>query len=201
MKSSQNSFDGVLITPSEVLEYLFCPRFIYFMNCLSIPQHQEQRYKVLKGREVHKDRLRINKEYLRKKLGCVGKEVDVYLASERYHLKGIIDEVLHLKDGTLAPLDYKYAQYKDRIFKTYRYQSVMYGMLIKENYGLDVNRGYICYVRSKNLVKEIPIQEADIQEAVLILSDMLDIIQTGFYPKRTKHKAQCIDCCYRNICN
>ena len=135
------------------------------------------------------------------KLGCVGKEVDVYLASERYHLKGIIDEVLHLSDGTLAPLDYKYAQYKDRIFKTYRYQSVMYGMLIKENYGLDVNRGYICYVRSKNLVKEIPIQEADIQEAVLILSNMLDIIQTGFYPKRTKYKAQCIDCCYRNICN
>jgi len=91
------------------------------MNCLSIPQHEEQRYKVLKGREVHEQKQRLNKTYLRRKLGCVEKEMGVYLASERYHLKGIVDKVLHLSDGTLAPMDYKYAEYKERIFRTYRF--------------------------------------------------------------------------------
>lgn len=47
---------GVYITPSEVIEYLYCPRFIYFMNCLGIAQHEDQRFMVLKGREVHEQR-------------------------------------------------------------------------------------------------------------------------------------------------
>jgi CRISPR-associated exonuclease Cas4 len=200
MKSFQSFFEGVYITPSEVLEYLFCPRFIYFMNCLCIPQHEEQRFKVQKGRDVHKERTKINKSYLRKKIGCVKKEIDVHLSSEKYHLKGIVDEVLYLGDGTLAPMDYKYAEYKERIFETYRFQSVMYGMLIQENYGKEVNRGFVCYVRSRNLVKQIPIHEVDVQKTVKILEEMLEIIQSGFYPKKTKYKAKCIDCCYKNIC-
>ena len=80
--------EGVYITPSEVIEYLYCPRFIYFMNCLSIPQHEEQRYKVLAGREIHEKKAKINKDYLRKKLNCNKREINVYLASDKYHLKG-----------------------------------------------------------------------------------------------------------------
>jgi len=56
------------------------------------------------------------------------------MASSKYHIKGIVDEVLHLGDGSLAPLDYKFAEYKERIFQTHKYQSVLYALLIKENY-------------------------------------------------------------------
>jgi len=42
-----------MITPSDVVEHLFCPRYTYFLNCLKIPQHEELRYKVLKVRELH----------------------------------------------------------------------------------------------------------------------------------------------------
>ncbi|MDD3874557.1 MAG: hypothetical protein PHE01_10315, partial [Methanosarcina sp.] len=37
-----------IIRISDVLEYLFCSRFIYYMYCLDIPQHEEKRFKVLK---------------------------------------------------------------------------------------------------------------------------------------------------------
>ncbi len=53
-----------MITPSEVIEHLYCPRFTYFMNCLNISQHEEQRYKVLKGREIHKSREESNRAYV-----------------------------------------------------------------------------------------------------------------------------------------
>ncbi|HBY57412.1 MAG TPA: CRISPR-associated protein Cas4 [Candidatus Atribacteria bacterium] len=192
--------EGVYITPSEVIEYLYCPRFIYFMNCLSIPQHEEQRYKVLMGREIHEKKSKINKEYLRKKLHCIKKEISVYLASDRYHLKGVVDEVLFLEDGTLAPLDYKFAEYKDRLFRTHKIQSVLYAILIKENYHCEVNKGYICYTRSKNLVKEILFKEKDFRTAFNIIEEMLRIIQLGYYPKGTSYSAKCIDCCYKNIC-
>ena len=55
MKSSQNSFDEFeyYITPSDMIEFLYCKRFIYYMKGLAIPQFEENRFKVQKGREVH----------------------------------------------------------------------------------------------------------------------------------------------------
>ena len=32
---------GFSITASDILEFLFCPRFTYFENYLDIPQHEE----------------------------------------------------------------------------------------------------------------------------------------------------------------
>ena len=97
-----------MLTPSEVVEHIWCPRFTYFMNVLMIPQFEDRRYKVLKGREVHKRRETENRDYLRKKLGVVNKEQAVYLASPKVRVRGIVDEVLFLDDGTMAPLDFKY---------------------------------------------------------------------------------------------
>ena len=191
---------GVYVTASVLLEYLFCPRFIYFMNCLCIDQNEDKRYKVLKGREVHEGKERVNIDYLRKRIGCVDKEIGVYITSERYHIKGEVDEVLALSDGTMAPLDYKFAEYRDTVFRTHRYQSIFYALLIKENYGKEVRRGYICYVRSKNLLKEITITDADFIELQSMIAEIVGITQKCYYPKGTKFKAQCIDCCYRNIC-
>jgi len=191
---------GIYVTASVLLEYLFCPRFIYFMNCLCIDQNEDKRFKVLKGREVHEGKERVNIDYLRKRIGCVDKEISVYMASDKYHIHGVIDEVLTLSDGTLAPLDYKYAEYRDTVFRTHRYQSVFYALLIKENYGKEVKKGYICYLRSKNLLKEIQITDRDFIELQSMIAEIIDITQKCYYPKGTKFKAQCIDCCYRNIC-
>jgi len=52
--------DGFSITASDILEYLFCPRFVYFQNYLDIPQHEEKRFKVQKGRTIYEDKTHIN---------------------------------------------------------------------------------------------------------------------------------------------
>ncbi|WP_242492632.1 CRISPR-associated protein Cas4 [Methanolobus psychrotolerans] len=191
---------STIITISDVLEYQFCPRFIYFMRCLDIPQHEEKRFKVIKGREVHEERQSTNKDYVRKKLHCIRKESEVYLVSKTNHIKGIVDEVLFLEDGTAAPLEYKFAEYKEKLFSTYRYQIVLQGLLIKENYGKEVNRGYICYTRSNSLVKEMEITSSDFNKAIDVIDAILEIIEKGKYPKATRSGNKCIDCCYRNIC-
>ena len=97
-------------------------------------------------------------------------------------------------------MDYKYAEYKDRTFKNHRYQLVFYGQLIKDNYGVPVNRGYIVYTRSKNKLIEVPIQEEDFDELRLMITGLLDVIVKCKYPRATKYKRRCPDCCYRNIC-
>ena len=189
------------VTVSDALEYLFCPRFIFFERCLMIPEHQEKRYKVLKGRELHESREKVNRDYVRKKLHCVRKEISVYLTSHKYHFKGEVDEILFLEDGTAAPLDYKFAEFKDTIYRTHKYQAALYGLLIMEHYGVDVKRGFVCYTRSNHHVEEISFKQKDFERARIIVAEILNIIQKGYYPEGTKQKARCVDCTYRNICS
>ena len=197
---SPPSEQEIFVTVSDALEYLFCPRFIFFMHCLGIAQREERRYKVLKGRELHESRERVNRDYVRKRLNCVRKEISVYLTSHKYHFKGEVDEVFFLEDGTAAPLDYKYAEFKDTVYRTHKFQAALYGLLIMEHFGVDVKRGFVCYARSNNHVEEINFQQKDYEKARLIVREILIIIQRGYYPDGTKQKARCVDCTYRNIC-
>jgi CRISPR-associated exonuclease Cas4 len=188
------------LTVTHLLEHLYCPRFTYFEYVLAVPERQERRALVQKGRQVHEERKKINPNYLRKKLGVIGRQFDVPLASAALGLRGVVDEVLSLADGSLAPFDYKYAEYKDQVYLNQKMQSAAYGLLLREVFGQPVTRGYLCYTRSNHKVVEIPFTDADFEEVLRVLQEILSIIQTGWLPKATSCKARCRDCCYRNIC-
>lgn len=188
----------ISITPSHIIEYLYCPRFTYFEYVLSIPQYEEKHYKVMKGRELHDVKLERNKDYLRKKIGVKEKWLDQYLTNES--LRGKVDEVLLLEDGSMAPLDYKFAEYKDRIFDTYRQQLFCYAVLIEENFGKPVNKGFLVYVRSKNKLIEVGIKEDDKELIKSSIAAIQVIIGENHFPKATKFKKRCLNCTYRNIC-
>lgn len=190
----------IMITPSEVIEHLYCPRFTYFMNCLNIPQHEELRYKVMKGRKLHEEREKENREYIRKKLGCVAKEISVYVASPIIRVRGVVDEVLTLADGSMTPLDYKYTEYRDYLFETHKVQSVLYAMLIREVYQKPVYKGYICYAKDGAVLKEIVYKEADFKYAKDVVDEIFSVIVKGKCPKKTSWRNRCVDCCYKNIC-
>ncbi|EHP85068.1 CRISPR-associated protein Cas4 [Methanotorris formicicus Mc-S-70] len=188
-----------MITVSDVVEYMYCPRFVYFERVLGIPQHEEKREKVLIGRNIHELKEKINKNYIRKSINAKAKFLNVYLSSKKYRIVGIVDEVLELEDGSYAPLDYKFAEYKNKLFKTHKYQSILYGLLIKENFNVEVNRGFVVYVRSGNLVKEIKFKQKDFDDAIGFIDLIFDIIENEEFPLDIKvNKRKCIDCCYRN---
>lgn len=191
------------LTPSHIIEYLFCPRFTYFEYVLAIPQYEEKNYKVMRGRNLHDERLERNKDYLRKRLGRPGapvteKYADQYLTNEL--VRGVVDEVLGFGDGSMAPLDYKFAEYKDKVYDTYRTQLYCYAWLIEANFGRPVDRGYIVYTRSNNRVVEVPIAESDKAAVKRAAEAIFTIIDRNFYPKATRAKARCVTCTYRNIC-
>jgi CRISPR-associated exonuclease Cas4 len=191
---------AIPLTVSHVLEHLYCPRFTYFEYVLGVAERQERRDLVQRGRRAHEERKKINPHYLRKKRGVVGREFDVPLASAALGVRGAVDEVLSLSDGTKAPFDYKYAEYKGRVFRNQRAQSALYGLLIAEMFGVEVNRGYLCYVRSKHRVVELEFTERDFGKARSVLREVLEVIQSGRFPRATRCAARCRDCCYRNIC-
>ena len=188
------------ITITHVLEHLFCPRFTYFEYVLAIPERQEKRWKVQKGREVHLERQQINKSYLRKKLGVTKRELDVPLASESLQIRGVADEVLTLEDGSMAPFDYKFAKAPKRTYRTHKYQAVMYGMLIEEVYGKPVHRAFVCYTRSNYKLVEIQLTKRLKSQARDLIQEVIGVITEGYLPLATPFPNRCVDCCYQKIC-
>lgn len=188
----------ISLTPSHVIQFLYCPRFIYFEHVLSIPQFEEKNYKVIRGRELHDERLERNKQYLRKRIGVTARYDDQYLTNAT--LRGRIDEVLQLKDGSMAPLDYKFAAYKDQVFSTYRTQLYCYAWLIEENFDRPVNRGFLVYTRSRNKLITIEIKPEDKKIVQKAAEEISRIIVHNRFPRATKYKRKCLSCTYRNIC-
>lgn len=189
-----------MITISDVIEYLFCPRYVFFIHVLAIPQHEERRFKVQKGRDVHQARTKTNISHLRTDLQVERRAIATYLSSEELGVVGIVDEVLFLRDGTAAPLDYKFAEYDRAIFRTNRIQSILYGMLIEEHFQVSVPRGFLVYTRSGNRVIELPFTRKARDEAEGVVAAVNAIIADGTYPDPTPYPSRCIDCCYRRIC-
>lgn len=184
--------------PSQIIEYLYCPRYTFFEYVLRIPQFEEKFYKVERGREMHNEKLERNKSYLRKKIGVTDKWLDQYLGMEG--LRGKVDEVIRLQDGTYAPLDYKFAHWNEKVYETYRQQLYCYAILIEENFKGKVTKGFLVYTRSSNKVVEVEIPEESKTEIKRSMDQMLEIIEQNKFPKATKFKRRCLNCTYRNIC-
>jgi CRISPR-associated exonuclease Cas4 len=188
----------IQITPSQIIEYLYCPRYTYYEYVLHIPQQEEKYYKVMRGREVHLQRARQNVDYLRRRIGVVDKHLNQYLSHE--WLRGEVDEVLLLEDESMAPLDYKFAHYQEKVYETYKTQLYCYAWLIRQNYHRPVNRGFLVYTRSQNKLVEIPIVANHVLSIEKAAEGIQQIIEQNKYPKATKYKRRCVNCTYRNIC-
>ena len=186
------------ISASILIEYWYCPRFIYFMKVLDIRQYEEKRLKVNLGREVHKKKY-LQPEYLRKTFGVIKKENEVYLSDKNLEICGIIDEILFLENNEVTLLDYKYAYNKHK-FDTQFLQSVFYAILIEKNYNTSIHYCYIVYTREGTKPEKYEISEKNRNKVLESIKEVHDIIRKGLFPKGTKYKRRCDDCTYRNIC-
>jgi CRISPR-associated exonuclease Cas4 len=188
----------ISLTPSHLIEHQYCPRYTYYEHVLRLPQFEEKYGKVIRGRKLHERRLRENQGYLRKRIGVVARHDDCYLAMPG--LRGILDEVLELNDGTFAPLDYKFAKWTGRVEETYRLQLTCYALLVRHTFSARVDRGCLVYTRSKNHLERVDVTPRDEARVVELIEEITDVITTGRYPRKTKFASQCRTCTYRNIC-
>ena len=87
----------------------------------------------------------------------------------------------------------------EKDFETYKIQMILYSLMIEEIYNTKVNKFFLVYLRSKNLIKEYALNDKDRKKHEKYIKDYKTVIG-GYYPKATSSKARCVDCCYRNIC-
>ena len=100
----------------------------------------------------------------------------------------------------MTPLDYKFAEWKDKVYETYQTQLYCYAWLIEENFGKPVTKGYLVYTRSKNKLVEVEISNESKLMVKQAAKAIFEIINDNRFPKATKYKKRCQGCTYRNIC-
>jgi len=196
--TEENSTIMFSITPSHIIQYLYCSRFTYFEYVLRIPQNEDKYFKVTKGREIHEQKAKQNMEYLRRRIGVKEKYLNQYLTNDL--LRGEVDEILLLENDTMAPLDYKFARYENKVYDTYKTQLYCYAWLIESNFPYKVRKAFLVYTRSRNKLVELEIGEDHLEKIQKAARDIQEIMATNRFPKATKYKKRCLNCTYRNIC-
>lgn len=180
-----------MIDVSDISQFLYCPRKIYFMKVLGIRMSKP---KMEFGRDVHEEMYAKFKR--RKSLKSYDILENVYLESERYHLKGFVDLILK-SENEIIPVDIKFTRF-DEIYYNWRMQIVAYAVLVEENFGIIVKRALI-YNADKKEWREVEIFPEDRKMLKKIVESIEDIVANERIPPKTKSK-KCNYCEMQKIC-
>ena len=193
----------------EVLDYIFCPRIIYYENVLKMfgekkndfDKEEEKRIKNKGGinRKWIWERLKLRKQDIDNLSQWENKEFNKELYSEKYYFYGKIDEILYLQDGTIVPLYYYDSKYTAREENRYKYIVAMFLILIEEKYKIESQKGYILFLDGLSL-KKIECTNKDLEKVKESAAEVLKIIEIERYPIEAEGGTKCRDCYYKKIC-
>lgn len=186
------------LTATDLMNYLYDPRIIYFIHVLKVPQATTT--KELEGRKKYEDfEVKSKRNKIIKELPYLPKMYDLYLSSAKHRILTKVDCIaVDKKKNEAYPIQVKYSLKPRTLYRTQKFQLIMEAMLVEEELGYKVPYGFIKFLRSGDFVK-VKITEVLKEELIEIFSEIESIIQSEKLPKGTKDKKKAIDNCYRNI--
>ena len=201
------NFEGISIF--EVIDYIYCPRIIYYEKTLKISGNKmkafkEEEKKRLEGKGMINrrwiwDRLKLRKQSINNLEQWNNKEFSKELYSQKYHFHGKLDEILYLEEGTIVPLYYHNSKYTAREDNQYKNLMTLFFMLIEENYNINSQKGYILFLNGHSL-KKIECTTKDFESMKQYINETLNLIETEKYPLEAEGGTKCRDCYYKKIC-
>jgi len=201
------NFEGISIF--EVIDYIYCPRIIYYEKTLKIfgnkmKAFKEEEKKRLEGKGMINrrwiwDRLKLRKQSINNLEQWNNKEFSKELYSQKYYFHGKLDEILYLEEGTIVPLYYHNSKYTAREDNQYKNLMTLFFMLIEENYNINSQKGYILFLNGHSL-KKIECTTKDFESMKQYINETLNLIETEKYPLEAEGGTKCRDCYYKKIC-
>ncbi|MCR4430166.1 MAG: CRISPR-associated protein Cas4 [Tepidanaerobacteraceae bacterium] len=187
------------LTVTDIKQYVYCPRIIYYTYVL--PVNKKPTFKMEHGKDRH---LEIDRLEKRRKLVSYGFEegerifhLPVY--SERLGLSGLIDMVIEFKKGNLKeyyPVEFKNTVHQ--IQQNHKYQLVAYAMLLEEHYNKPVRRGFIYTIPNKD-IQVVTITDSMRIYVKKVISAIYNMIKREKFPE-ARSVRRCWDCEYKNYC-
>lgn len=191
-----------MVTVSDVKQYLYCPRIIYFDHVLHVPKPPDLKLDI--GKEKHDD---ITAREKRRKgaifydsfLDKAEKLFKVSLESETLGLRGVVDYLIKA-EKEYVPVDYKFGfSNKGAAHLNHKYQLAAYALLVEENFSTIVRRGYVHYNRDRVNVR-IDMTDEIRRRTLKQIREIREIVEEEIEPGRTRVAARCKDCEYKRYC-
>lgn len=183
------------ITSADFMNYEYCPRIVYFIHVLK--QKQTKSSKQKKGLEKDFSFKTTKRTQIIKKYSIpLIKKYNVLLEDEEFITKA--DCIAFDKENKKAfPIQLKYSYEPKIVYRSQRFQLLLEAFLIEKQFNFSVGYGYIKYIKSNSL-KKVWLNNKG--ELFKLADKIKNIIQNEHFPKPTKYKKRCIDCCYRRMC-
>lgn len=199
---------------SDLTSYIYCPRLCYYRNrfeenfvsemhaardiyvsyrmnldvdwaCKKFTSYFGQRYEKLFNQAVQKF---VHSSALQKVKGV---EWDVFLQSENYRLKGMLDEMVRTGNDK-APLVLSLNSPQKGLWFRDRIRLAAFCMM------LDSSGGYVYYCYDGRL-EQVQIERKDKRNVLKLIERVLNI-KKGFIPEKRNDK-KCEKCAYQERCN
>ncbi|MBI2941440.1 MAG: CRISPR-associated protein Cas4 [Chloroflexi bacterium] len=187
----------VELTVSDVRQFVYCPRIVYFRQCLGL--HPAPTYKMVEGKLEHQRTEDLEHRRGLKAYGLSDGErvFNVRLSSERLGLAGILDMVIARRHEVI-PVEFKNTEGHIRL--NHKYQLVAYALLAEERWELPVRRCFVYAIPRKAAV-EVPIAPGARRYTRRLLNAMRSLVAGQAVPKPTRQRGRCQECEYRRFCN
>jgi len=186
------------VSVTDIKHYIYCPRLVYFEKVLhATPVFGSQQED---SKELHEDYVR--KELRRKDAiyyspEFVGAEKLLFtpLSSGNLGLQGNVDCIIKTASGEYVPVDYKnMASDKGRVWMDHKYQLVAYALLVEDNLGTVVKRGFVNYI-PETLILQLEITPTMKSYVKRVLGHIKRIIKDEELPPIRVAKQKCTGGC------
>jgi len=185
------------LTVSDVKQFFFCPRVVFYTYCLRVKRPTT--YKMKEGTLEHEE---LEEKEGRRSLKAYGlsggeRQFNISLYSERLALSGKLDMAI-LTPTEIIPVDFKNTS--GQIGLNHKYQLTGYALLVEDLWQKPVRRGFI-YLAPQKRAEEIIITDNMRLFFKQTLFKIRDMVDKEILPQPVRRQSHCTDCEFHNFCN
>jgi CRISPR-associated exonuclease Cas4 len=185
------------LTVSDIKQFLYCPRipFHRYVTRATVSPTAQMAF----GKEAHgrTDRLERRRTLAEFALLEGERRFHVPLRSARLGLSGILD-MLICAPRELLPVEFKDSASPPGL--NHKYQLAAYALLVEEQLGRVVRRGFIHLIPDK-IVFEYAITPNMRRHVQRTLVRLREVLRADRLPRPPSNLGKCVDCEYRRFCN
>jgi len=181
---------------SDLKQYFYCQRIIYFTYCMPLPRLVTHPMQV--GAVEHEIISVLERRRSLKRYGLDEGEYrfHVQIQAESLGLTGVLDMLIITKESVF-PVEFKHTD--QRINLNVKYQLVAYGMMAEEFLESTADYGFIYRIPKKSITA-IPITPSLRQNVSSALDDMRELIAMEQMPGPPRQQGKCTECEFRRYC-
>ena len=186
------------VSVTDIKHYIYCPRLIYFdkvLHAKPIFGSQQEDSKELHEDYVKKELRRKDAIYYSPEFVGAEKLLFTSLSSGALGLQGNVDCIIRTAKEEYIPVEYKnMSSDKGKVCMDHKYQLVGYALLIEENFGTVVKRGFVNYI-PETVILQMEIMPAMKSYVKRVLGHIKRIIKDEELPPIRVAKHKCTGGC------